>query len=50
MMKTAYVAAGFALALSGVALERFQALGCSASHLTLAHDAGVAVACVVIEG
>lgn len=39
-----------ALALTGVALERFQALGCTASHLTLAHDGGLAVACVVIEG
>lgn len=38
------------LTLSGVALERFQALGCTASHLTLAHDGGLAVACVVIEG
>lgn len=39
-----------ALVLTGVALERFQALGCTASHLTLAHDGGLAVACVVIEG
>jgi len=38
------------LTLTGVALERFQALGCTASHLTLAHDGGLAVACVVIEG
>jgi len=38
------------LTLSGVALERFQALGCTASHLTLAHDGGLAVACVVMEG
>ena len=38
------------LTLSGVAGERFQALGCTASHLTLAHDGGLAVACVVIEG
>ena len=38
------------LNLTGVALERFQALGCTASHLTLAHDGGLAVACVVIEG
>jgi holo-[acyl-carrier protein] synthase len=38
------------LALSGPALERFQSLGCTASHLTLAHDGGIAVACVVIEG
>jgi holo-[acyl-carrier protein] synthase len=34
----------------GVALERFRALGCDRSHLSIAHDAGVAVACVVIEG
>ena len=34
----------------GVALERFQALGCTSSHLTLSHDGGLAVACVVIEG
>ena len=38
------------LLLHGVALERFQALGCTASHLTLAHDGGLAIACVVIEG
>jgi len=38
------------LTLRGVALERFESLGCSASHLTLAHDGGLAVACVVIEG
>jgi len=34
----------------GAALERFQALGCTSSHLTLSHDGGLAVACVVIEG
>jgi len=38
------------LKLSGAALERFRALGCTASHLTLAHDGGLAIACVVIEG
>jgi holo-[acyl-carrier protein] synthase len=32
------------------ALERYRALGCTASHLSLTHDAGMAVACVVIEG
>ncbi len=32
------------------ARERFRALGCSASHLTIAHDGGLAVACVVLEG
>jgi holo-[acyl-carrier protein] synthase len=37
------------LRLSGAALERFQALGCTSSHLTLAHDGGLAVACVVLE-
>ncbi|MGH3055226.1 MAG: holo-ACP synthase [Gaiellaceae bacterium] len=37
------------LKLSGAALERFKALGCENSFLTLAHDAGVAIACVVIE-
>lgn len=38
------------LTLTGAAFERFQSLGCSASHLTIAHDGGLAVACVVIEG
>ncbi len=38
------------LTLSGAALARFESLGCTASHLTLAHDGGIAVACVVIEG
>ena len=38
------------LLLTGAALERFRALGCTASHLTLAHDGGLAIACVVIEG
>jgi holo-[acyl-carrier protein] synthase len=38
------------LALHGAALERFHSLGCNASHLTLTHDGGFAVACVVIEG
>ena len=33
-----------------LALERFKSLGCERTHLTIAHDAGVAVACVVIEG
>jgi len=32
------------------ALARYQALGCVASHLTIAHDGGLAVACVVLEG
>jgi len=37
------------LQFHGVALERFLALGCTSSHLTLSHDGGLAVACVVIE-
>ena len=38
------------LRLSGVALERFTAMGANRSHLTLSHDGGMAVACVVLEG
>lgn len=38
------------LRFSGAALERFQAMGCTGTHLTLAHDGGLAVACVVLEG
>ena len=38
------------LRFTGVALERFQALGCTGSHLTLSHDGGLAIACVVLEG
>jgi holo-[acyl-carrier protein] synthase len=37
------------LRLSGKALERFESLGCKASHLSLTHDGGLAIACVVIE-
>lgn len=33
----------------GVALERFESLGCKNAHLSLTHDAGIAIACVVIE-
>ena len=33
----------------GTAAEILRTLGATRSHLTLAHDAGVAVACVVIE-
>ena len=33
-----------------VALARFHELGCDAVHLSLTHDGGFAVACVVIEG
>jgi len=32
------------------ALRRYQEMGCAASHLTLTHDGGMAVACVVLEG
>ncbi len=38
------------LLFHGVALERFQSLGCTASHVSLTHDAGLAIACVVVEG
>ena len=38
------------LTLTGAAHQKFESLGCTASHLTLAHDGGIAVACVVIEG
>jgi holo-[acyl-carrier protein] synthase len=37
------------LRLTGTALERLQSLGANRSHLSLTHDAGVAIACVVIE-
>jgi len=37
------------LEFTGVALERFRSLGCQRSHLSLTHDAGIAIACVVIE-
>ena len=33
----------------GPALERFSALGATGSHLSLTHDGGLAIACVVIE-
>ena len=38
------------LEFHGVALERFQALGGTSTHLSLTHDGGLAIACVVIEG
>jgi len=38
------------LVFHDVALARYQALGCTASHLSLSHDGGLAVACVVLEG
>ena len=37
------------LVFTGVALERARAMGVTRSHLTLSHDAGLAVACVVLE-
>ncbi|HTR96499.1 MAG TPA: holo-ACP synthase [Candidatus Acidoferrales bacterium] len=37
------------LRFSGVALERMRALGATRSHLSISHDAGLAVACVVLE-
>ena len=39
-----------ALLFHDAALARYQALGCATAHLTLSHDAGIAVACVVLEG
>ncbi len=38
------------LEFHAAARERFDALGCTSSHLTLTHDGGLAVACVVLEG
>jgi len=38
------------LELHGRAREIFEAQGCSASHLSLAHDGGLAIASVVVEG
>jgi len=38
------------LEFHGKGREVFDALGCAASHLSLTHDAGLAIACVVIEG
>src|SRR5690242_10703995 len=38
------------LRLSGVALERFHAMGATRSHLSISHDGGLGVACVVLEG
>ena len=37
------------LRFHGVARERFEALGCTSSHLSLTHDGGLAIACVVLE-
>ena len=38
------------LRFTGAALERFRSMGCTGSHLTLSHDGGLAIACVVLEG
>lgn len=38
------------LEFHGAALERFTALGATGSFLSLTHDGGLAIACVVIEG
>lgn len=38
------------LRLSGAALERFTAMGATTSHVSLSHDGGLGVACVVLEG
>ena len=38
------------LLFHGVALERFRSLGCTGSYVSLTHDAGLAIACVVVEG
>lgn len=38
------------LRLSGAALERFHAIGATTSHVSLSHDGGLGVACVVLEG
>ena len=38
------------LLFHGVALERFRSLGCTGSHVSLTHDGGLAIACVVVEG
>ncbi len=37
------------LKLSGAALERFRAMGATRAHLTISHDGGLGVACVVME-
>jgi holo-[acyl-carrier protein] synthase len=37
------------LTFHGAALERFHQLGCSRSHVSLTHDGGLAIACVVVE-
>lgn len=37
------------LEFHGPARARFDGLGCRSSHLSLTHDGGLAIACVVIE-
>jgi holo-[acyl-carrier protein] synthase len=37
------------LRLTGAALARFEAMGARRSHLTISHDGGLGVACVVLE-
>ena len=37
------------LRLTGVALARFEAMGARKSHLSISHDGGLGVACVVLE-
>lgn len=37
------------LEFHGVARERFDQLGCHGAHLSLTHDGGLAIACVVLE-
>lgn len=38
------------LRFTGAALARFEQIGATTSHLSLSHDGGLAVACVVLEG
>ena len=38
------------LALHDAARARFEALGATTAHVSLTHDGGLAIACVVIEG
>ena len=38
------------LLFHGAALERFHGLGCTTAHVSLTHDGGLAIACVVVEG
>ena len=38
------------LRFSGVALDRFRSMGATSAHLSISHDGGLGVACVVLEG